>query len=525
MAPQKIRVKKPVSAEGAARKDALSGPEQPPRPTGALPAPKDWLNYLNYRAPDLKAIQTDWVDDTVRRRGLSVISEMLLDAQVAASSDLLKYAILGLDITVSPPDGMEDDKEAREAADLVRKHLDLYPGGIKQLGLDLLSAADYGYAIVEPLWDTESKDGEWRISGHNSLPPALYGFKLDDAGQIEKVTQFGALGTGSTNNQDYPLESFMIMRWNPRFGAPYGRSQLRRAFEPWWMKQLIRRMRNTTLDRFGAPLVFFRVPKNTGPADRKKLKSILENLWAESGAVIDEDYQIDLVSGQGGAATQGFEQALLYEDAQISKAITGVSLNASESMGAGTYAQSKVHQDNFLYYVEYGAQLLANTYTSQLVPRICRYNLGTPADKLPVIKFEPVRTDDVMEKLQAIQAASQLNIVAPDLEYNWMREAIGLPAAEDDVADTIKDRAGKLAEAAVQQQVMAAQPPQDPSQDPNAAGDDGGGDPSDGQDDPSAQQAPPPQQPQSLMQTGWDDEDYSQWMRGFVANSEVFKRR
>ena len=515
MAP-KIRVKRPITgAEGA-----LGGAaQQPPQATGALPAPKDWLNYLNYRAPDFKAIQTDWIDDTVRRRGLSVISEMLLDAQVAASSDLLKYAILGLDITVSPPDGFEEDEEAQKAADLARKHFDLYPGGIKQLGLDLLSAADYGYAIVEPLWDTDSVNGEWRINGHNSLPPALYGFKLDDGGRIDKVLQLGALGSTSQQTQEYALENFLTMRWNPRFGAPYGRSQLRRAFEPWWMKQLIRRMRNTTLDRFGAPLVFFQVPKNTSSQDRNRLKKILENLYAEAGAVLDDDQQIQLVSGQGGAATEGFEQALLYEDAQISKAITGVSLNASESMGTGTYAQSKVHQDNFLYYVEYGAQLLANVYTDQLAPRICRYNLGTPAEKMPVISFEPVRTDDVMEKIQSINAAAQLNIVAPDLEYNWMREAIGLPAAHDEVADAIKDRAGKLADAAVQQQQNMAQPPQGPSAQP--------GGPQDGQTDGGQGGGPqdPPQQPQRPTDNDWSDEDYSNWMRGFVAQSELLRPR
>lgn len=486
---------------------ASSKQRKAPGASGALQAPRDWQQMLSFRAPDYRAVQASWVDDVVRRRGIGIYEEMLYDAQVSSSSDLLKFAILSLKWSINPPEGFEKDKQALEAADLSRQMLDNYPGGLSQYEYELLSCTDYGYSITENLWEAD-KDS-WRPSGHISLPPALYGFKLDDSGRISAVQQFNGVGN---KKGEYPLEHFMVLRWNPRFGGPYGRSQLRKAYEPWWMKQLIRRFRNTTLDRFGAPLVFFKVPKGTGDQDRQKLKKILENLYAESGAVIDSDYELQLISGEGSAAASGFQEALMYEDAQIAKAITGVSLNANESMGAGTYAQSKVHQDNFLYYVESGAQLLGDALTNQLVRRICEYNLGTPSEKMPILTFEPVRGDDVMLAVQALTFAQQANIIAPDKEFGWMRDRLGLPGANDDAAKVIEDRASKIVEAGVQQAQQAAQPPDDGS-----GGDDAGGRPGssssdsqDGSDDSGSDDE------------DWKGGDYSQFLRGFVDGSRLF---
>jgi phage gp29-like protein len=474
---------------------------------------------LTYRAPDYRAVQASWVDDVVRRRGIGVYEEMLYDAQVASSSDLLKFAILSLKYSVNPPEGMEKDAEALKAADLGRQMADNFPGGLPQLNYELMSCTDYGYSITETLWEADG--AQWKPSGHLALPPALYGFKLDPAGRVNAVTQLNAIGNGKQLSE-FPLEHFIVMRWNPRFGGPYGRSQLRKAYEPWWMKQLIRRFRNTTLDRFGAPLVFFKVPKGTGIQDRNKLKTILENLYAESGAVIDSDYELQLVSGEGSAAASGFQEALMYEDAQIAKAITGVSLNANEAQGAGSYAQSKVHQDNFLYYVEYGAQLLSDALTQQLIHRICIYNLGTPKDKLPVLTFEPVRGDDVMLAVQAMTFAQQANIIAPDKEFGWMRERLGLPGADDEVAQVIEDRANKMAEAAVQQQQMAAQPPDDGS----GGGDSSSGGGSDSSDGSSGDQSDSPDDSSSGSgpddDSDWKGGDYSKFLRGFVEGSQLF---
>lgn len=483
-----------------------------PAASGALQAPRDWQQMLSYRAPDLRALQASWVDDVVRRRGIGVYEEMLYDAQVSSSSDLLKFAILSLKFSVNPPEGMEKDKQAIEAADLSKQVLDNFPGGMMQYCYELLSCSDYGYSITETLWKTGAND--WRPSGHMALPPALYGFKLDDAGRISAVTQFNGVGVGRA---DYPLEHFVYLRWNPRFGGPYGRSQLRKAYEPWWMKQLIRRFRNTTLDRFGAPLVFFKVPKGTGNQDRLKLKKILENLYAEAGAVIDSDYELQLIAGEGAASASGFQEALMYEDAQIAKAITGVSLNANEAQGAGSYAQSKVHQDNFLYYVEYGSQILADALTGQLVSRVCQYNLGTPSEKMPILTFEPVRGDDVMLAVQALTFASQNGLIATEKEFGWMRERLGLPGADDEAAKIIETRAKTMADATTQQAQNAAAPPdqQDGGGDSggDSGGDQGGGKDAATQDDPKDD---------SKDDEDWKGGDYSQFLRGFADGSRMF---
>lgn len=491
-----IRVKRARQDEAGAETRA-----DPPKRSGALAAPKDLAQMLTFRAPDYRAMMASWQDDVVRRRGIGIYEEMLYDPQVSSSLDLLKFAILSRGHSVSPPAGYEEDPEALKATELAKRHIATFPGGFKHYLYDSLSMLDYGYGIIELLWEAGT---EWRVRRHVSLPPALYGFQLSDEGEITGVTYMTPLSKGQ---EVFPLDHFMILRWQPRFEGPYGRSQLRRAYEAWWMKQLVRRMRNTALDRFGSPFVVFKVPKGTPKSDRRVLKGILENLSAEAGAVLDEDYQLDELSGAGAGAAAGFQEALSYEDAQIAKAITGVVLNANESQGPGTYAQSQVHQDNFLYYVEYGGDVLAEAVTSQYLHKLCGYNLGTPPEKMPVFSFEPIRQDNLQLLISALQYAGQAGLVAPEEEFGWIRDRLGFQAASEEAAGIIKQRAGQLADNAVQ--MGAPQPeaapeeeePDDPSKSPLPSY--GGGDDED---------LP-------------DDERYGQWLRGFVESSPLFGGR
>lgn len=403
---------------------------QPNEGTGVTPVPNSYLPALALRPPDFRALIATWGDPVARRKGLSIYEEMLADPMVAASLDLLKWGALSLDWNVSPSD--DQDPEAHRVAEEVLGLLEGWPGGFREFLYQTLTALDYGYSITELVWAT--KGGRWVPVEWTPLPQALYGFAVSNEGRVTGVIP---LYRGLSKQDPYPLDAFFILRWNARYGAPYGRSQLYRAYEPWWVKQLLRRMRSTALDRYGAPLLAVKVPPNAPESDRKQLKEWLENLYAEAGIVVSNNYEILPVhTGAAGSIAEGFQRAIEYEDAQIAKAITGVVLNANESRGTGTYAQAKVHQDNFLYWVRRVKSVLEEATQEQIVARYVSYNHGDVPP--PRFTFSDPEAENTSLAAAAIQTGVGLGVVRPDMEFGWIREKLGLPPASEEVARSLR---------------------------------------------------------------------------------------
>ena len=394
------------------------------------PIPPQWLKSLSIRPPDFRALIATWVDPVVRRKGLSIYEEMLLDPQVYASINLLKFATLSLEFTVAPRDDQKGAK-ADAISEEVQMMLESFPGGLMEFLYNTLSALDYGWSITELIW-TANKDKKWVPGKWVALPQSLYGFDIDETtGEPSAVkTWFAPM----TKGQTWPLDNFFILRWNSRFGSPYGRSQLLSTYEAWWVKQLLKRMRNTTLDRFGTPLIIARVPKKFDENKRDELGSFIANLYAESGLIVDEDVSIEMPhQGAGQGAAQGFQAAIEYEDSQIAKGITGVTLNSNESRGTGTYAQARVHQDNFLYWVRRVSRMLEENIQRQIIDRYCRYNHGLDPEDTPVIRFATPESDNLNELVTTFVQAAGIGLVNPQDEDDkaWMRERLNFPAASD----------------------------------------------------------------------------------------------
>lgn len=406
--------------------------KKPNQGTGATAVPNTYLPYLALRPPDFRALVATWGDPVARRRGLAVYEEMLADPMVAASLDLLKWGALSLEWTVAPAN--DGDHGAHALAEEVGEVLDRWPGGFREFLYQALTALDYGYSITEVVWGANSEK-RWVPIKWTPLPQALYGFKVSQEGEIEGVIPFLRQ---LSKAEPYPLEAFFILRWNARYGSPYGRSQLYRAYEPWWTKQLLRRMRSTALDRYGSPLMVVKVPPNAPESDRRALKEWLENLYAEAGLIVSNNYEVHPAhTGAAGSIAEGFQRAIEYEDAQIAKAITGVVLNANESRGTGTYAQSRVHQENFLYWVRRVKNMLEEAVQEQIVKRYVAYNYGGDV-KPPYFTIADPETENATLAATAIQTGLALGVVKPDMEFGWIREKLGLPPASEKVAAAIR---------------------------------------------------------------------------------------
>ncbi|MES4792798.1 MAG: hypothetical protein C4321_07215, partial [Chloroflexota bacterium] len=237
-----------------------------------------------------------------------------------------------------PPD------QLREVRDFVLWNLQSQQGPLDEVLDHLMSAFEYGYSLTAIRWGSHPAwRRRWVIERLTPLPPSLFRPRVETDGSVS-----GVVGPDGFLLED--PHSYIYVRWNPKFGSPYGRSQLLAAYEAWWNKTTLRRMRNLTLDRFGAPFITVRVAPTTEPQKREALAEQIRDFHSHGGAVLDDTDRIELITAPG-TGSADYQHALEYENLEILAAICGATLNASQS-ATGSYAQARVHQEMFLYQVQ-----------------------------------------------------------------------------------------------------------------------------------------------------------------------------
>jgi len=91
---------------------------------------------------------------------------------------------------------------------------------------DIMSSYDYGFSLSEPIY--ELKEGLYHWKSIKTRPPHTFRFDIDRFGNILSIIQNTSIG-------EFPHDQskFVHNIYQPEFGNPYGRSDLRAAHDPW----------------------------------------------------------------------------------------------------------------------------------------------------------------------------------------------------------------------------------------------------------------------------------------------------
>lgn len=330
--------------------------------------------------------------------------------------------------------------ENPKISDFINRCFEEMNGSLTLACYDILSAVWAGYSATEI--NFQAKDGLIMLDNLVTYHPRSIKFDIDrTTGKLKDngvIQQSGA----AVQRVEIPKNKCVIYTHNPLFGNLYGRSQLKRTYKNWLLKDAFLKMWATTLDRFGTPLLgafteeaMVTITDENG--EEKQVSAvdyvlgILANIQNETVLAFTKGTEVKSLYNPTGNIGENFHQALLYLNKMLYRSLLLPSLIFDEGERSGSFALGQTHYSTFEQMVGGIYRRLTETLIEQLVARLIDLNFGAQQD---YGKFSEAQTSIAMQKLMAemFKQLVDIGLADPTLEedFHYMRSSIGLPDRE-----------------------------------------------------------------------------------------------
>jgi len=353
--------------------------------------------------------------------GYTTYRRMQNDPQVKACLSTKKFAVLSRGWEVHPADLTP---EAAAIAEFCRWTLADMKGSILDTLYSVMDALALGVSITEinyKILDDGPYAGKIGLASLKSKNPEIFFFDVDSFLNLHALRIAGG--------DLLPPDKFLIYSYQPQYENPLGTSDLRAAYQSWYIKEQIVKWWAKFLEKFGLPTVVgsYDAKNMYGIDQQRAFLTTLMQVHNESAIALPSDMEIKLLEAQR-ALDAGFDEAVSYCDRSIAKSILGETLTADSSAHGSTYALGQVHMDVLSFYLQKLQRDLEETVmTEQLLQRLVAYNYppGTPCPSFRLGKIDDGKLQTATALISSLITGG---VVAPS--EPWIRSYLGIPAAE-----------------------------------------------------------------------------------------------
>lgn len=399
---------------------------------------------------------TTWnpYDDLSTIRGIETYTKMMRDDQVKAALSLKKGSILstGWQLTPAATDNEKLDAEVKDFVDYALSNMDTLYGSLDDHLLQILSAFSYGFSVTEivyKLYKDGPFNGKFGLKTLKTRRPHYINFETDDFGNLLSILQYG--------KTKLPPEKFIIYSYRPDFGNFYGMSDLREAYDWWWLKSNAIHWGGMLMERHTTPMPVGTHPSGHQPAsDIDNFRDMVKNIQASTAFTMPEGFSVVLhEAGTGGAAI--FELAIKLSNMGISRSLLVPSLlGVTEQQDTGSFSQARKHFDIFMIVIADARRDLAeDVIQNQLIRRLVDVNFTV--EEYPQFGFRPFSDENMTDMFKLFFEAITKGVVVPMPEDEiYIRDSIGFP--EKTLEQIEEEEEEKERER--QEQIEALKPPE-----------------------------------------------------------------
>ena len=361
------------------------------KPGDAPPAAGEaaWADGLFFGAVPLERWNPD---ELLARHGGRIYRRMLEDDQIKALVAFKRAAVLSRPWTFELP---RNTPEHRRCEAFFRFILGQVLRGTFGQALDAMMTSQVtGFSVMEKVLDRVQWEGRewWGITAIKLRPASSFSFIVDAHGNLAGMTQRQA-------SREVPLPPDRFIRHvnKPEVHAHYGESDLKECHRHWWAKENILKFWNIYLERMAAGFLHGRIAGPLTPSEHDDLKRALKNINARTSIITPASVELEMVTAP---STDAFERAVAARDRAMARALLVPNLlGFSEPGQTGSFSQSRVHLEGFLYVVNALADSLADTLNEQMFRDLARWNFGL-ADP-PRFVFDPLSDTQKRELARA----------------------------------------------------------------------------------------------------------------------------
>lgn len=325
-----------------------------------------WLPY--YQDTDNYLEETEAMRRAYRGMERYAIVKSGLDSKV------LSVASLDKQFQAENPDSPREN----EACEFLQHCVDRVPGGMVQI-IQTIGRPHLidGFSITEKVWDIEDQ-GDFR----NKL--VLRDLKPKDTMQLQflhdKFDNICAVKDSRDPEQnEWDIRDFVFSVNNPMANRPFGISDFRAAYGPYWMVDTVTKLRAIAAERWASP---FLVGFYTDDSDQSALENALKKARSATWMAVPEGVRLEaMVLAQG--SEQIFKSFVDDCDKKILIALVGAYLQTLEGQVQDARGDTKVQKSITELYQWHLAVTIQELFNRQIIPDLIDFNYpGIPYPKL-----------------------------------------------------------------------------------------------------------------------------------------------
>lgn len=361
-------------------------------------------------------------DDLYQKTGdYSIYEEMENDDQITTLLTLKRDMILsaGWDIVCD-----------EEGQDEIKKDIEKALGEDPEVGFDELleeiidTFTLYGFSLSEKLFKFRD-DQSLTLRTIKTRHPNTWLIHTDKHGNVERYEQRGASG-----DLDIKPDSLLHIVNNRKFQNPYGKSDLRAAYDAWFTKRQIIRFFAIFLEKYASPTAIATYDKNAPQEAIDKIHNAIKRLQTKTAITVPKDIELDLLESK--STGDVYEKALNIFNMFIGRAMLVpdlLGLHGSET-GGGSLALGKSQIDIFLKHIQRRRIRVERWVNKHFVEPIVIWNWGI-LDHYPKFKLRPISEEDAEKYAKLWIEAIKGKFYEPsDDEINHFRKMIKFPQGE-----------------------------------------------------------------------------------------------
>lgn len=363
-------------------------------------------------------------DDLYQQTGdYTIYEEMENDDQVAVCLQLKDDLILGSGYTFET---QEDDQQEIQW-DLEKAFFEDADRSIDEILSEILSANRFGFSLSEKIFKHRD-DGSLTIKDIKTRHPNTWLIETDKQGNVVSYQQ----QAGTAENIKIEPKSLIHFVNRARFGNPYGKSDLRDAYNAWFVKRHIVRFYSIFLEKAASPTPVGKYDAvKTEKQDVDDVFAALKKLQTKTALVIPNSIDVEwLQSGNNGDA---FIKGINVFNMFIGRALLIPDLMGYQGgeTGGGSYSLGKEQIGLFARHVERRRKLLERAINKHIVEPLVNYNFGF-VEHYPKFKLKPISEENTLEFAKVFLTAVNGKLYKPtEEEINHFRDLIGFPQSDD----------------------------------------------------------------------------------------------
>jgi SPP1 gp7 family putative phage head morphogenesis protein len=294
---------------------------------------------------------------------------------------------------------------------------------------EILDAYEMGFSITEKVFKVDEQ-GKLALKDLLTRHPNSWLIYQDAHGNITKFEQ------KSTEKGDIAINPKSIIHYtnNPKYQNPYGKSDLRPAYNAWFVKRQVVRYLGIFLEGSAKPIPVGRYDVNSPEGTADTLLEILKTFQIKTALALPKEIQVDFLESKSNG--EAFHKAINIFNMFIGRAMfipDLLGMSGSETSG-GSLALGKEQMNIFFMHINRRRATIEKIIQKHILRTLCLYNYGDV--DVPEFKLNPLDDQAAIELAKVWLDFTKTKVAKPtEEEINHFRKLVKFPEGEVELVE------------------------------------------------------------------------------------------